>query len=228
MATIAEQMKRRGSQGNKIVYCVRCTGQIQPYAGQPVSLNGRYAHQAGQCKGIAERSATVREMAGQGELFAWSCRKVEPAADIPHVCDVTGTDRAEYAAHMRTHGLTAPKPAAARIRLRKSAPAATLDKPSVNPFKFLHWHETLYGEWQAGIGNPVIGEADRRGQYWAEGPNPHSVWVVPLHPAPWETLGQPAKPVCLYSHGDGTWSTDWSKAKYDRRDANRRSKSLAA
>ncbi len=82
--------------------------------------------------------------------------------------------------------------------------------------KFVHWHEVKCGEWQAGTGNPVLGEADRRGQYWAEGSDPHSIWVVPLAPAPWEPKDRPAKPVCLYTHGDGTWSMDWSRAKSAR------------
>jgi hypothetical protein len=43
-----------------------------------------------------------------------------------------------------------------------------------------------------------------------------------------QTPGKPAKPVLLYSHGDGIWSTDWSRAKWDRRDANRRAKRNAA
>jgi hypothetical protein len=225
---ITDQLKRHGSQGSKVVQCVVCRGDIQPYAGRPVSLvSKRYAHHPGQCLDESERAVQLRELAGQGELFAWQCRHVEPAADMPAVCNATGTDRAECEAHMRNHGATALteyRP----IRLRKSAPAARLAKPAVNPFKWLTWHETLYGQWEAGVGNPVIGEADRKGQYWSDGPDPHSVWVVPLQPAPWEPKDQPAKPVLLHSHGDGTWSTDWSRAKYDRRDANRKAKWNAA
>jgi hypothetical protein len=225
--SIADQLKSHGSQGSKVVQCVICKGDIQPYAGRPVSLySNRYAHHPGQCQGSETRLRDLHQMAGQGELFAWSCRHVEPAGDLPVVCDEIGTDRSEYERHVRSHGLTALSECRP-IRLRKTAPAARLAKPSVNVFKFVHWHETRYGEWQAGVGNPVIGEADRKGQYWSEGPDAHSIWVVPLHPAPWETPGQPAKPVCLYSHGDGTWSTDWSKAKWDRRGANRRAKRAA-
>ena len=227
--TIAAQLERQGSQGAKVVQCVQCQGDIPPFAGRPVSVSSkRYAHHPGQCASTGARSATVRDMARQGELFAWSCRKVEPAADIPSVCDETGTDRATYEAHMHAHGLKAPATDYRPIRLRKGAPAAKLAKPNVNVTKFIYWHEVKYGEWQAGIGNPVIGQADRRGQSWAEGPQPHSIWVVPLAPAPWEPKGMAAKPVCLYSHGDGTWSADWSRAKSDRRDANRRAKSAAA
>jgi len=107
--TIAAQLKREGSQGGKVVTCVRCHGDIQPYAGQPASLIGKqYTHQAGQCVDAGERTVAVRDMGRQGELFAWSCRKVTPAADIPSVCDESGTDRAAYEAHMRGHGLKAP------------------------------------------------------------------------------------------------------------------------
>ena len=226
--TIAAQLKDRGSNGSKVVRCVACDGEIQPYAGRPVSLTGgRFAHHPGQCPDAGARAVTVRDMARQGELFAWSCRKVEPAGDIPSVCDKSGTDRAEYEAHMRAHGLKAPATDYRPVRLRKGAPAAKLAKPSVNVTKFVHWHEVKLGEWRAGVGNPVIGEADRRGQYWSEGSDPHSIWVVPLAPAPWEPKDRPAKPVCLYSHGDGTWSADWSAAKSDRRDANRRAKYAA-
>jgi hypothetical protein len=152
-------------------------------------------------------------MADQSGLFAWQCRRVEPAGDMPVVCSEAGTDRAEYERHMKTHGLTPLKPSFVPIRLRKTAPAAKLDKPIVNPFKWLAWS-------QDGI--------DRKGQYWSDGPDPQSVWVVPLQAAPWETPGKPAKPVLLYSHGDGTWSMDWSRAKWDRREANRRAKRNAA
>jgi hypothetical protein len=211
---IADQLKRHGSQGAKVVTCVVCKGDIAPYAGRPVSLySKRFAHHPGQCVDEHERAAQLRELVGQGALFAWSCRHVEPAGDIPLVCNELGTDRAEYERHMRTHGATALKPSFAPIRLRKTAPAAKLGKPIVNPFKWLTWAED-------GI--------ERKGQYWSDGPDPQSVWVVPLRPAPWETPGKPAKPVLLYSHGDGTWSTDWSRAKWDRRDANRRAKRNAA
>ena len=39
--TIAEQLKRHGSQGGQTVQCVACKGDIQPYAGRPVSLHGK-------------------------------------------------------------------------------------------------------------------------------------------------------------------------------------------
>ena len=88
---------------------------------------------------------------------------------------------------MRAHGLKAPATDYRPARLRKGVPAARLPKPAVGSvFKYLTWHEVKLGAWQAGIGNPVIGEADRRGQYWSDGDSPHSIWVVPLERAPWE------------------------------------------
>jgi len=227
-AKIADQLKRQGSQGAKVVQCVVCKGDIPPYAGRPVSLYGkRYAHHPDQCLDVADRGVKLREMAGQGELFAWQCRHVEPAADMPAICDELSTDRAPFERHVRSHGATALQEYRP-IRLRRTAPAAKLPKLPVNPFKWVTWHEEKRGQWQEGIGCPLIGEADRKGQFWSEGPDPHSIWVVPLHPAPWETPGRPAKPVCLDSHGDGRWSADWSKAKRDRSEASRRSKRNAA
>lgn len=224
MATIEAQLKDRPSQGGKSVQCVQCKTEIPPYAGRQVSLIGnRYAHHPGQCTNAGARSAAVRDMARQGELFGWSCRKVEPAAESPVVCDETGTDRAAYVAHMAAHGLKAPATNYRPVRLGKTAPAK-LAKPSVNVFKFVTWHEVKLGEWQAGVGNPVLGEADRRGQYWSEADGPHSIWVVPLERAPWEPEDRPAKAVQLYSHGNGEWSTDWSAAKSGRRRANQRAK----
>ena len=112
-------------------------------------------------------SHRVRDMAVQGELFAWSCQHIEPAGDIPAVCSEVGTDRAEYEHHMRTHGLKPLKTAFSPIKLRKTAPAAKLAKPIVNPFKWLNWAEN---------------GTERKGQYWSDGPDPQSVWVVPLQP----------------------------------------------
>jgi len=116
---------------------------------------------------------------------------------------------------------------ATRARLNAAFPATRAPKPSVNVFKYVHWHETRCGEWQPGVGNPVIGEADRRGQWFSDADQPHSVWVIPLERAPWEGPGRPA-PVQLYSHGDGRFSMDWSAARWDRRRANRHAKDVKA
>jgi hypothetical protein len=210
------------SNGSKEVICIRCAATIAPYAGREVA-HRRYAHHPGQCADQAERETTVRELAGQAPLFAWRCDRIEPdtGAIAPGVCAETGTNRAEYAAHMAGHGKR-PLPGTARIRLRKRAPAAKLPALEVPPFKFLRWTERKYGEWQAGVGNPLIGEAERRGQLWSSGPDPHSVWVVPFERAPWESTAQPPAPVVLYIIEPGRYTTDWSEAKRERREVNRR------
>ena len=112
---------------------------------------------------------------------------------------------------MKTHGAT-PLAGSKPIRLRRKPPAATLPKLEVNPLKWITWTEN---------------NLERKGQFWSEGPDPHSVWVVPLRPATWETPGKPAKPVCLYAHGDGSWSADWSTAKWARREVNRKARNAA-
>jgi hypothetical protein len=87
--------------------------------------------------GVRPRSAAevTREAALQLG-FAWHCVK----GDSEGQCDEAGNDRAEYASHMKGHGLRAPK-SAKPIRLRKSAPAATMRKLEVSPFKWLRWTE---------------------------------------------------------------------------------------
>jgi hypothetical protein len=213
---------RNGSQGGKVVTCVRCSGDIQPYAGREVADN-RYAHHPGQCSDVAARDAATRQLAGQGALFAWRCDHIEPGAALgPRICSELGTDKAAYAAHMKAHGMTPLTSAAGPVKLRKRPPAAPRVAPLVPAFKQLHWHEVKYGEWQAGIGNPVIGECERRGQYWANA-GPNSVWVIPLERAPWESTSRPPAPVELYLTGiPGRYTTDWSAAKRDRREAKRR------
>lgn len=211
--SVAEQLKRHSSNGAKVVTCIACHGDIQPFAGRPVSLVGsKYAHHPGQCAGDGERAAQVRDKAVQGELFAWSCRRVEPGSVDPVVCGEFGTDRGEYVKHMAAHGLK-PITTSAPVRLRRKAPAAKLPPLDFSVFKYFRWT-------QDGI--------ERRGQFWSLAEAPHSVWVVPLHPMPWEPQGEPARPVELHSHGDGSWSQDWSRAKWDRRDAGRRAKRSSA
>ena len=196
MSSLSAELAKRGSQGRKTVPCVRCQGEIQPYAGVRVTLYAeRYAHHPGQCRDAGECSVSVSDAARQGTLFAWTCRKVEPAqGDNAAVCDSHGTDRAEYERHMSDvhglkHGLSDYKP----IRLRRRAPAASLPKPSTDVHSAITWHEVIRGEWQAGVGNPILSERDRSGQYWSEGADPHSVWVVPFAPAPWRAGGPPGQ-----------------------------------
>ena len=114
------------------------------------------------------------------------------------------------------------------IRLRKTAPAAPRVAPLVPPFKSSTWAERKYGPWQAGIGNPLIGEAQRRGQFWSNADTPNSVWVIPTEPAPWESTSRPPKPVQLFVIELGRYTTDWQEARRERREVKRRSDRAAA
>lgn len=58
-------------------------------------------------------------------------------------------------------------------------------------------------------------ECERRGQFWALGPDAHSAWFLPIEPAPWET-GR-AAPVLLYQGKPGSWHTAAYSARFDRR-----------
>ena len=184
----------------------------------------------------------------QLELFAWSCGKIEPSynGNPPAVCDVAGSDRAEYVSHMKAHGArtltTEPM-----IKLRKSAPVAKLSAPNVPPFKMLTWTRTSTSQGMCGCGHggwehgpescsqcacllaswrvpPLVTTTERRGQYWSNGADPHSIWVI-THTAP----GSGIKPelVRLYVNADGTVTEDWSAAKSSRRGANRIAKRAA-
>jgi hypothetical protein len=168
--------------------------------------------------------------------FAWQCQK------DGH--EVAGTDRGEYEAHMRgEHGARAAQ-GTKPIRLPKRPPAARLGKLEVSPFKWLSWTETRSKPGQCECGHagdvhvsvwardggrqgcsececsadyvkPDEQTAERRGQFWAAGPPPHSLWVLPSGPAPWED-GQ-AAPVLVYAGRPGRAFTDAYSAKYDRR-----------
>jgi hypothetical protein len=172
--------------------------------------------------------------------FAWACFRAEDAPQC-----ASGYDQGEYEAHMRGHGAKALTPAFKRVRLRKRAPVAALPKLEVNVFKWAHWHQKhtepgvcecghASGEhhawhgpgditWACGecdcrdaaIPPSTTQEADRRGQYLANGPAPHSVWVIPFEAAPWED--GTAAPVLLYAGSAGRYFTDAYSAKYDRK-----------
>lgn len=220
--------RRPESNGSKEATCVRCETTIAPYAGRKVS-DTRFAHHPGQCADVAEREAATRQLAGQGSLFAWRCDHIEPGAALgPRMCAELGSDRAAYERHMKSHGAT-PLAALPKVRLRKRAPAAPRVAPLVPPFKFLTWTERKYGPWQQGIGNPLIGECERRGQFWSNADTPNSVWVIPLERAPWESTSRPPAPVQLYLTGvPGRYTTDWSAARSERREVKRRASRLAA
>jgi hypothetical protein len=217
---------RPRSNGNKLVTCAQCGADIQPYAGRAMSLYGsRFVHHPGQCADVADRQAKLRSEAQQGTLFAWQCKHLEPGShdDTAELCDVTGTDRAEFAAHMKAHGRTAIK-SEPMIRLRKAVPAAKLPAPNVaKPFKTLTWTRRTYSEWQPGIGQACT-ERQMRGQFWSNGQHPHSIVAITYE------YGSGIRPelVTLYVHGDGLVSEDWSAARSSRRDANRGAKRVAA
>jgi hypothetical protein len=211
------------SQGGKVAGCVRCAGDIQPYAGREVA-DSRYAHHPGQCTDSGARDAEVRQLAGQGSLFAWRCDHIEPGGALgPRICAETGTDREQYAAHMKAHGRAPVRGETyQRVRPQRKQRPATFAPAEVPVFKFLRWTERKYGEWQAGAGNPLIGEAERHGQFLSEGPHPHSVWVIPAEPAPWED-GRAAA-VTLWVIAPGRYTADWSEFKRGRREVNRLAK----
>ncbi len=213
------------SQGGKVVACVRCRGDIQPYAGRAVSLIGNhYSHHPGQCVDRSARETAMHD-AAQLELFAWSCGHVKPSYDggPPAVCDVAGSDRAEYAAHMRDHGkrtLTAEP----IIMLRAKAPAAQRQAPRVPAFKRITWTERHYCAWQPSVGNERLPDTQHVGQYWANGPEANTVVVI----EDMRSKGLPNRLVTLYVDGAGHLVPDWSDAKSSRRDANRVAKYRAA
>lgn len=212
------------SNGGKTVTCVRCSGDIPPYAGVAANTHStRFVHHPGQCADTAERESAIRAKA-QANGFAWSCRQLELGQwdAAPEICGAAGTDRASYEQHMKAHGKHAVS-AAPKIRLRKNAPAAKLPALEVPPFKFLTWTERHYTTRYAGDGSYAgqdVTEAERRGQLWSPGPYPHSVWVLPFEPAPWE-VGRPA-PVALHIIEPGRYSADWSEAKRERREVTLR------
>lgn len=62
----------------------------------------------------------------------------------------------------------------------------------------------------------------RRGQFLSAGPYPHSVWVIPLEPAPWES-GRAAA-VTLFVIEPGRYTTDYQEFRHERREVNRRAR----
>jgi len=182
-------------------------------------------------------STATLERPAATETFTWSCWKHEDKTE--------GTDRAEYAAHMKTHGLKAPT-APKKIKLRKQGPAYRPAPLEVQPFKWARWTETHTTPSMCGCGHysdahhvwygndghsfkcaacdctdskagPDTRSAERRGQFWANGSAPHSVWVIPFEPLPWEATTRPGAPVLLYVGKPGRFFTDAYSAKYDRR-----------
>lgn len=225
--TSAEVCKRHGSQGAKVVRCIRCGGDIPEYAGRRVAeLRETYAHHPGQCQDTHERQAAVRQVAGQAS-FAWECRTVAPGVTEPDICSIAGMGRESaeaYLEHFRSeHGATALKPTVPPIRLRKIVPAAPRQAPRVAPFKRITWtqtHQQMTSETGSPYGGPTweTTVTEHRGQFWSNGPDAHSVIVIEDRRA----AGLPNRLVTLYQDSSGKLTADWSSAKSDRRDANRR------
>jgi hypothetical protein len=161
---------------------------------------------------IRPRSAEdVTRDAAQQLGFAWHCTKSGTEGE----CDEAGNDRAEYAAHMKGHGLRSPRPVK-MIKLKRTPPGATLGKLEIPVAKWVHWDDmhTERGVCQCGHegeshkmtqdgGNlcegcgwctraawniaPRVTTQRRRGQFWALGTGAHTFWILPFEPAPWET-----------------------------------------
>jgi hypothetical protein len=220
---VADQCKRHGSQGGKVVQCVRCKGDIPPYAGRKVAAyRDAYAHHPGQCTDAEERSVTLRKVAQQA-MFAWECTHIEPGSTEPDICSIAGTEPTVYIEHMRrSHGATQLHPTVPPIRLRKGVPAAPRQAPNVPPFKRLTWTEEHAGPW-----SPQGQErwtTEHRGQFWSNGPVPHSVIAI----EDMRGTGLPNRLVTLYLRADGSVTPDWSAAKRDRREAKRPASRRAA
>jgi hypothetical protein len=229
--TTAERCKRHGSQGAKVVRCVRCSGDIQPFAGRKVSeLREQYVHQPGQCTDHAQTLSDLHTLAGQ-RGFAWACQHVSPGVSEPEICSLAGMglESAEtYREHFkREHGATElHQPCMIKLRKKAAAPKfSPVELASI--FKRIVWTSSV----DVTVDDPEMpyGKrserlvAEHRGQFWSAGDGPHSVWAI-------EDLrgtGRPNQLVQVYSHGDGTWSEDWSRAGWDRKRANRAAKRAA-
>ena len=219
---IAERCKRHGSQGGKVVQCVRCKGDIPAYAGRKVAdLRETYAHHPGQCQDHDERAETLRKVAQQA-MFAWECTHIEPGSTEPEICSIAGTEPTAYTEHMkREHGATQLRPTVAPVKLHKGVPAAARQTPIVSPFKRLSWTETHADPWSPE--GQETWTTEHRGQFWSNGPVPHSVIAI----EDMRGTGRPNRLVTLYVRADGSVTPDWSGAKHSRREANASAKRAA-
>jgi hypothetical protein len=222
---MSRSYKPRANREN--IPCARCKGTIPAYAGRPLSEYGsKFLHHPGQCDDAAATTEAVRKVAAeQGSLFGWACTHHESSKydDMAEVCNVIGWDRGEYAAHMKTHGKT-PIKAEPKIRLRRKPPAAKLPPVEVPVFKTLRWTKRTYSDWTPEHGQTFT-ESEHRGQFWSNGPDPHSVIAITYTPY---GSGQRPELITLYLRADGSVTPDWSDAKQSRREGNRLAKRVAA
>jgi hypothetical protein len=161
----------RGSQGRQVVPCVRCEGEIQPYAGRAVAaLNSVYAHKPGRCRDRAAQAQQVSAYARQTG-FGWSCAHIEPSLDAnpPRSCDVTGDDRAAYEAHMRGHGIRPlAEPEFMLLRGTSRIPKRPWRPKPLDAGQPIKWQA------EAPAAAPF-----RAGLIWSAGPSPLTLWVIP-------------------------------------------------
>ena len=199
--------------------CVRCLGKITAYAGRPAG--NRYAHHPGQCVTRGEQERDALKLARQTTMFAATCQRIDESTTFgtPVMCEFATTGRQAAAEHFRAeHGAKQLHPGEKPIRLRKSAPAAKFPPLEVAPFKRITWTHRTYREWVAGKGQECT-ETAMRGQFWSDGPHPHSIWVIPD-----PVGGRPQQPVTLLLDGQGGAHENWSDARTIRREGNRSAK----
>lgn len=144
--------------------------------------------------------------------FAWSCRTVEAErGQVTRACEVSGSDRAEYAAHHKTHG-RAPlksgyeswKPWRAPRPVREYAPkpmdagqrVTWTSKPRGGHYEVPgHWEGEPYASrYVAPSGEFIHDPAETRtGTVWSVADTGTAWWVVPDD--------DPSRPVYVKRHG---------------------------
>ena len=199
--------------------CARCLGKLAAYAGRQAGR--RHVHHPGQCVTRGELESDARKLAGQTTMFAASCYRLDESVTFgePALCEFATTDRQAFADHMRReHKATMLHPSEKPVRLRKRPPGAKLPAVDCPPLKRITWTHRVYSDWQAGVGQTCT-ETPMRGQLWSDGPQPHSVWVIPDPVA-----GIPQKPVTLHLDGQGGAHENWSDARSIRREGSRAAK----
>lgn len=119
------------------------------------------------------------------ESFNWSCRMTAPDSTPrePKPCDAGSSDRAEYAEHMKAHGLKPPT-APAKLTTWKPPPRKREHSPKpLDPGQPIEWTHDIPGYWTGakwGEGEWVPGyEVTRAGRVWSIGTTASTRWAVP-------------------------------------------------